>query len=116
MKDLQRAYLESLAVVRQLIASPEIEARWDQPSALQKYRTSGLAGHLVDTAVVWLIDGLAAPAPAMVKPITATEYWVWGLRLPEWDDLDSAVHVRLRDAGERLAAAGIVPSWLTLIG
>ena len=35
MKDLQRTYLELLHVARRLIASPEVEARWDQPSALQ---------------------------------------------------------------------------------
>src|SRR5918912_3770523 len=36
MKDLQRTYLELLHVARRLIASPEVEARWDQPSALQE--------------------------------------------------------------------------------
>jgi hypothetical protein len=33
MKDLQRTYLELLHVARRLIASPEVEARCDQPRA-----------------------------------------------------------------------------------
>jgi hypothetical protein len=106
MRDLQRAYLDSLDVVRRLIASPEVEACWDQPSALQHYRTSGLAGHLVNCAAVWVLEGLAAPAPTQPAPVTATEYWVWGLRLPEWGDLQSPVHLNLRNAGERQTAGG----------
>ena len=55
MKDLQRTYLELLHLARRLIASPEVEARWDQPSALQEYRMDALAGHLLHTATVFAV-------------------------------------------------------------
>ena len=96
MKDLQRTYLELLHIARRLIASPEIEARWDQPSALQEYRMDALAGHLLNVAAVSVIEGLATPAPTGIEPLSATEYWVSALRNPNWNDLDWAVHVRLR--------------------
>jgi hypothetical protein len=106
MKDLQRTYLELLHVARRLIASPEVEARWDQPSALQEYRMDALAGHLLHAATVTVIEGLATPAPTGIEPLSATEYWVSALRHPQWNDLDWDVHVRLREAGQRQAAGG----------
>src|SRR6266699_5259997 len=73
MKDLQRTYLELLPIARRLIASPEIEARWDQPSALQEYRMDALAGHLLNAAAVSVIEGLETPAPTGIEPLSITE-------------------------------------------
>jgi hypothetical protein len=106
MRELQRAYFDSLAIAHRLIASPDIEACWDQPSALQEYRTGALAGHLVECAVVRVIDGLLAPAPTQGQPLSATEYWLWGLHLPGWDDPHADIHIWLRDAGQRQVACG----------
>jgi hypothetical protein len=106
MKDLQRTYLELLHVARRLIAAPEVEARWDQPSALQEYRMDALAGHLLHTATVTVIEGLEAPAPTGIEPLSVTECWVSALRNPQWNDLDWDVYVRLREAGQRQAAGG----------
>jgi len=106
MKDLQRAYLDLLHVARRLLASPEVEARWDQPSALRGYRMDALAGHLLNAAVVTVITGLETPAPTGSEPLSATDYWVSALRDPRWDDAGWDVHVRLREAGRRRAAGG----------
>lgn len=106
MRALQRAYLDSLAVAHRVIATPQVEAAWDRPSALAHYRTGALAGHLVHAAAVLVIEGLDAPAPTRPEPLSATEYWLWGLRMPGWSDPHAAVHVRLREAGERQAAGG----------
>ena len=65
-----------------------------------------LAGHLLHTATVTVIEGLAIPAPTGSEPLSATDYWVSALRHPQWNDLDWDVHVRLRDAGQRQAAGG----------
>jgi hypothetical protein len=106
MKELQRTYLDLLGITRRLLASPEIEACWDQPSALLEYRTSALAGHLVECAAVRVINGLDAPAPTQVEPLSTTAFWVWGLNLPGWDDHYSEVHVWLREAGQQQVAGG----------
>jgi len=106
MKDFRRAYFELLQIARRLIASPEIEARWDQPSALPEYRVDALAGHLLKAAVVSVIDGLETPVPPGGEPLSATEYWVSTLRNPQWNDPNWDVHVRLREAGRQQAAGG----------
>ena len=74
MKDLQRTYLELLHVARCLIASPEVEARWDQPSALPEYRMDALAGHLLHTATVTVIAGLETSAPTGIEPLDGRIY------------------------------------------
>jgi hypothetical protein len=39
-------YLDAAAVAASLIASPQVAARWNEPSALSEMSVSGLAGHL----------------------------------------------------------------------
>ncbi len=106
MKDLQCIYLDLLHVARRLIASPEVEARWNQPSALREYRMDALAGHLLNAAVVSVIAGLETPAPTGSEPLSATDYWVSALRNPQWNDVEWDVHMRLRETGQRQAADG----------
>lgn len=43
---IRSAYLDGLAAVRHLYECPELEARWDRPSALAGMAVSALAGHL----------------------------------------------------------------------
>src|SRR5919202_1505546 len=76
MKDLQRTYLELLHIARRLIASPEVEARWDQPSALPEYRMDALAGHLLHAATPRVPSRNLGPE-RLHKPLLASSHNGW---------------------------------------
>jgi uncharacterized protein (TIGR03083 family) len=67
------AYLSAAEAVSGLLRSPELDARWDQPSALAGFQVSGLAGHLARG--VFTVEGyLAAPEPDSRDMVTAEVY------------------------------------------
>ena len=43
---VRQAYLDGAGVAIALLADPAVAARWEQPSALEKFTVAGLAGHL----------------------------------------------------------------------
>ena len=64
MNRVRAAFLDASAVAIDLLATPEVEAKWDEPSALAEWSVRGLAGHLVraTTSVEMYLD--ADPDPA----------------------------------------------------
>ena len=43
---IREAYLGAAATATTLLADPAVARSWGEPSALRKFRVSGLAGHL----------------------------------------------------------------------
>lgn len=100
---MRRAFLETAEVVATLLHSPELAARWEQPSSLPSFRVSGLAGHLARAAFN-VERWLQAPPPVGGAPIDAVAYYLAGAAPAP--DLDDAVPSRIRETGEQEAAAG----------
>lgn len=44
---MRGAFLNAVEPVTPLLGSPTLAARWEEPSALERFRVSGLAGHLL---------------------------------------------------------------------
>jgi hypothetical protein len=97
------AFLDTGEVVSGLLRSPVLAERWERPSALARFRVSGLAGHLA-RAVFNVERWLAEPPPAGATPIDAVAYFVAGAGPAP--DLDDAVPRRIREMGEEEAAGG----------
>jgi hypothetical protein len=93
-------FLETLTAVRPLLASSEVAARWDEPSALREFSVRGLAGHLV-RATLNVEKYLDRAEPAGEEPISAAAYYANLDR-----DISSLRHVGVRQRGELLAAGG----------
>ena len=98
---IRDAYLRTARTGRELIAAPEVGARWDEPSSLREFTVRGLAGHLVRaaTAVEPYLDRDEPKDPA-VGPAA-----YFGAITDE-PDLDSELHRAIRQRGEDEAAEG----------
>lgn len=97
---VRRCFLEALAAVRPLLASPHLALRWDQPSALPDFSVRGLAGHVVRAAVT--VDlYLDRPEPTGCKPISVGAYYA-----TLDPDIASSFNMAVRRRGEELAAGG----------
>jgi hypothetical protein len=100
MDPVRHLFLETLAKNRPLVASPEVGARWNEPSALPDFPVRGLAGHLVRAAVT--VDSyLDRPEPQGGEPISAASYFA---NLDS--DIASPLNVGVRARGEEQAAGG----------
>lgn len=104
MNLVRTAYLETAGLSLELLQSPEIEARWEEPSALAEFSVRGLAGHLVraTTTVEYYLDQDPAPAG---EPIDAATYYARAVG--ETSDVDSELNRAIRDRGEKMAAEGL---------
>ena len=77
------AFLSTAATVSELLRSPLVAEKWDQPSALPEFRVGALAGHLA--RAVFTTEGyLTAETPADATPTDAIGYL--GLLLTLTDD------------------------------
>lgn len=103
MNRVRRAFLDASAVAVDLVAAPEVAARWDEPSALELWSIRGLAGHLVraTTGVEAYLD--ADPDP-VGTPMSPAAYYDGALVS---DDLNAEEHRAIRERGEQMAAAGL---------
>jgi hypothetical protein len=101
---VSRAFLAAAAAVAPLLRAPELTARWNAPSALAEFATSGLAGHLA-RAVFNVERYLDAPVPAGAPMLDAVAYFRAG-SLPDVDGLDGVVQRSIRERGEQDAAGG----------
>ncbi|HET7482852.1 MAG TPA: maleylpyruvate isomerase N-terminal domain-containing protein [Actinomycetota bacterium] len=101
MNELRRTFLDTAVLARDLVASPEVERRWDEPSALPKFSIRGLAGHLIraTTSVTAYMDRGEPDGP----PISTAAYYADAVSVP---DLDSELHRAIRQRGEAEAAGG----------
>jgi hypothetical protein len=102
------AFLEASQEVGVLIASDEVGAAWQQPSAVDLMTVGALVGHLFLVVRRVGIRAEAASAysagsgsAAGSEPLTG---WTW-LRVEGAEDLDQPVHRQVRDD------AGIVSEW-----
>lgn len=102
MNRVRLAFLDATAVAIDLMGAPEVEAKWEDPSALDKWSVRGLAGHLVrcTTGVETYLDADLDPdAP----PLSPAAYYDGALVS---NDLDAEEHRAIRDRGEQMASAG----------
>jgi hypothetical protein len=97
-------FLEAAAAVAPLLRTPELSARWSEPSALAKFRVSGFAGHLA-RAVFNVERFLDAPTPTDGRMLDAVVYFQPAMG-PDETDLTDPVHRVVRERGEQEAAAG----------
>lgn len=95
------SFLELSHISLQLLATPEVEAAWDGPSALREMSVRALAGHLsrATTSVDRYLDRPEPDDP----PIRAGTYFATAV--PD-DDIFSEVNTSVRDTGEQEAGAG----------
>jgi hypothetical protein len=91
---------EAAAAAAGLLARPEVEKHWSEPSVLAQFPVSGLAGHLLRAMTT--IETYLGPAPADEPAITAAQYFV---RVAS-SDIDSPANQAIRTRGEEMAADG----------
>jgi uncharacterized protein (TIGR03083 family) len=99
-------FLATITVAKQVVASPQVAGRWDEPSALPEFSVRGLAGHLVRAALTvdTYLDRPTANGHALIS-------------VPEYyshldSDVTSALNTAVRQRGEELAAEG--HEWLVI--
>ncbi len=97
-------FLATAAAVAPLFRTPELAARWHDPSALADFRTSGLAGHLA-RAVLNVERYLDAAVPTGIPSMDAVSYFV-GVGGPTPGDRDLHANRVIRERGEQDAGTG----------
>jgi uncharacterized protein (TIGR03083 family) len=96
----RRAFLATLAAIRPVVASREVEACWNEPSALPEWTVRGLAGHLVRTGLV-VEQYLDRPSVMDGEPVSPAAYFSHVT-----SDISSAANAAIRQRGEEHAAGG----------
>jgi hypothetical protein len=91
---------EAAAAAAGLLARPEVEQHWGEPSVLTQFPVSGLAGHLLRAMTT--IETYLGAAPAGEPVISAAEYFV---RVAS-ADIESPANQAIRARGEEMAAGG----------
>jgi hypothetical protein len=99
------SYLATAAVASGLLRSPALVERWDDPSALEGFAVSGLAGHLAGN-VFHVESFLDAPPLPEVEPTDAVRYYLDG-NDPD-TPADDPIKQRIRGRGEQRAEVGPV--------
>jgi hypothetical protein len=98
---IAETYLDAARTAADLIASPLITARWDEPSALAEFAVSGLAGHLARQVI--MVPGLLQ-RESPEEAISIFEHYA---RVP-WlgAALDDEANVAVRRTSDAEAADG----------
>jgi hypothetical protein len=92
----------------ELVRRPEVQARWSEPSALERMSVGAVAAHGLGN-LEQVLDNVERPEPATPRFIGIVEY-TRSARLDARDDLDRFVgHSMIIEAGERAAAKGPEP-------
>jgi uncharacterized protein (TIGR03083 family) len=102
MNSVRAAMLDAVRGARGLLARPEVDAAYHDPSALAAWTVSGLAGHLARGCVV-VLEYLETPLPEG-EPIPAPAYYPWVM--DSTTDIDSPVNVQVRRRGDAWGEAG----------
>ena len=103
MATLASDYLDTARQAGALIASSEVVARWNEPSALESYSIAGLSGHLA-RGVITVESYLEQPATPGQTLISAVDYYV--IALAGHDPVRSQMHESVRARSDELAQAG----------
>ena len=103
MNPVRAAFLDTSDVSRALLRSPEVQAKWEEPSALERWELKGLAGHLVraTTSVEYYLDQDPDPEGS---PLSASEYYA--TVIGNTADIDSELNRAIRERGDKMAADG----------
>ncbi len=120
MTEPRAVFLEALAAVTPLLEAPELAARWEEESALERFSVRGLAGHLLraTTSVEAYLDR-PEPGPGQ-ESLSAAAYFAAAIYSDIGDapytgpDLDSDLHSAIRARGEGMAEggpAGLAGDW-----
>lgn len=96
-------YLAAAQTAVEILATPELEQRWDEASVLAEFGIADLAGHLALSGVLLVESLLDEPDPAAADPITAGQYFATFVGL---DDVDAPLNVAVRDRAHGVASAG----------
>lgn len=103
MERAREPFLELSDISLELLRSPEIRDKWEEPSALPKWSIAGLSGHLVRCTVGVEIYLDADPAPAG-EALGPAAYYVSAL--DDDGDVDNTMNVGIRARGDEMAAQG----------
>ncbi|HEY3238078.1 MAG TPA: maleylpyruvate isomerase N-terminal domain-containing protein [Acidimicrobiia bacterium] len=112
MSEAREVFLEAVDAAVPLLEAPEMTARWEEESALARFRVRGLAGHLLraTTSVEAYLDG---PEPGRDEEVlSAAAYYAAAVYSDIGDaryagpDLESDLHRAVRARGEEAAAGG----------
>jgi hypothetical protein len=98
------ALVEAAEAFKRVLAEPQLEARWNEPSAIAGYPVSALTGH-VTAELTHLESLLDRPAPADLKVIRLGRYHA-GMRIDGPADAARPVHTAVRDMSIRAAEGG----------
>ncbi len=101
---VREEFLACVDAVGAFISTDAVVAAWDQPSALEEWAVSGLAGHLA-RAVLLVPEVLDDPVDASMPRATTVEYFV-RLLPAESLDVNSDMAVSIRARGVESAGAG----------
>jgi hypothetical protein len=99
MNHIRAAFLASYEAIRPLIASDELDRRWDDASCLEGSTVRGLAGHLVRAGIAPFAYLEAAPPAA--PPFPAPHYYATVL-----SRMTAADHAEVPERGEAVAGTG----------
>lgn len=102
MAQVRELYLTTATAAAELIAAPEVDAAWEEPSALSKLNVQGLAGHLA--AQIFFVPQVLSTPASTEEVISIHEYYARA----SWigSDLDDEFNVGIRAGAQKLAAAG----------
>lgn len=102
MTTVRQAYLDAAATALALLRDPAVARNWDEPSALEEFMVSGLAGHLAGQVLA--VPGvLATPVPDE-PPAALLDHYTRST----WIDtgVDAETNVKIRAGGDANAADG----------
>ncbi|WP_116947132.1 maleylpyruvate isomerase N-terminal domain-containing protein [Jiangella endophytica] len=102
MTTVRQAYLDAAGAALTLLGDPAVEARWDEPSALEAFTVGGLAGHLAGQVLA--VPGVLATLVPEEPPAALLDHYT---RAP-WigTGVDAETNVAIRAGGDANAADG----------
>jgi uncharacterized protein (TIGR03083 family) len=104
VRELIETLLEAGQSVQGLMASPEVAAGWDRPSALAGMTTGALCGH-VSGAIARAEDVLDGPEPTDASVVDLAAYYGVN-RVDDRAQLEDGIHPFVRDDGAKRAEVG----------
>jgi hypothetical protein len=102
VNQIRETYLVCLQVALELVERPQVEQRWDEPSALYGWSVGGLTGHLARAFTTVIVYLEADPAPTG-EMVSAAAYYASAV---DTDDLNSELHRGIRRRGAEMAEQG----------
>jgi hypothetical protein len=98
-------YLSAVDWLTMLLARDEIAQAWNEPSALSRYTTGGVAAHGVYAGVIRPVQLLGAPEPAGDHHVKVADYF--GPNRVEEPEDDDPLFTMLREGAEKTARKGV---------